>query len=383
MKKIIASLLLSAGMSTAMAQSLPVPALAASSWLLLDETSGQVLGAQNPDQRIEPASLTKMMTAYLVFSAVKSKQIDLEQMVTVSKHAWQVAPGSSKMFLVPGSSVKINDLIYGLMVQSGNDAAVALAETIAGSESAFVDRMNAQAQALGLTSTHFASPHGLPDPQTYSTARDLGFLAARLIEDFPELYKNYDSTKSFTYNHITQPNRNRLLWSDSTVDGLKTGHTDAAGYCMVASAKRPSKWGDRRLIAVVLGTASDKARTQEAATLLSWGYLNFDTVKVQARDQPVETSHVWKGLSDKVALGVGRDLYVTLPRNSADRIKTQVQTAGPLVAPLAKNEEVGKLQVLLDGKSVAERPLLALAPVEQAGFFGRSWDAVHMWISTE
>jgi D-alanyl-D-alanine carboxypeptidase (penicillin-binding protein 5/6) len=380
MKKIAASLLFIAGVSSATAQSLPVPPIAASSWMLLDETSGQILASQNPDQRIEPASLTKIMTAYLIFSAVQNKEVDLNQTVLISKNVLKIDRGSSKMFLVPGMKVKFNDLVYGLMVQSGNDAAVALAETIAGSESAFVDRMNAQARKLGLSGTHFASPHGLPDPETYSTARDLATLAARLIEDFPDLYKNYDSTKSFTFNHIRQPNRNRLLYSDNTVDGLKTGHTNAAGYCMVASAKRPTKWGDRRLIAVVLGTSSDNARTQESAVLLNWGYTNFDTVKVFARGVPIRTDRVWEGQDEQVALGLNRDLYVTLPREASARIKTNVQTPGPLIAPLAKNEEVGKLQVTLDGKSIAERPLLPLAAVDQAGFFGRTWDAAHLWI---
>ena len=256
------------------AQNLPAPTLAARSWLLLDASSNQVLAAQDPDLRIEPASLTKIMTAYLTFSAVREKRLDMNQTINVSVNAWKVDGDSSKMFIEPNSAVRVNDLLYGLIVQSGNDAAVALAEAVAGTEAAFADLMNREAQRMGMKNSRFANPHGLPHPNNYSTARDLSILAARLITDFPEFYKIY-STKNFTYNRITQPNRNRLLWLDPTVDGMKTGHTQAAGYCLIASAKRVSGNHERRLISVVLGTDSDSVRSQESQKLLNWGFLNL------------------------------------------------------------------------------------------------------------
>ncbi|MES2125738.1 MAG: D-alanyl-D-alanine carboxypeptidase family protein, partial [Pseudomonadota bacterium] len=278
MKKFFAALAASALLlSSAFAQSLPPPTIAAKSWILLDATSSQVIASQDPTARVEPASLTKIMTAYVTFAALKDKKIDINQMVNVSVKAWKVDASSSKMFIDPATPVKINDLLYGLMVQSGNDAAVALAEAVAGDEAAFVVLMNREAERMGLKATHFANPHGLPSPDNYSTAQDLAVLASRVIADYPEFYK-IDSVKEFTYNRIKQPNRNRLLWLDPTVDGMKTGHTEAAGYCMIASAHRPNgSAGERRLISVVLGTNSDAARTQESQKLLNWGFQNFDT----------------------------------------------------------------------------------------------------------
>ena len=289
-------------MTAAVAQTLPAPTIAAKSWILLDATSGQVIAAQDPNARIEPASLTKVMTAYVTFQALKDKKIDINQMVNVSVKAWKVDASSSKMFIDPATPVKINDLLYGLMVQSGNDAAVALAEAVAGDEAAFVALMNREAERMGMKNTHFANPHGLPSAENYSTAQDLSTLAARVILDFPEFYK-IDSVKSFTYNKITQPNRNRLLWLDPTVDGMKTGHTENAGYCMIASAHRPNgNAGERRLISVVLGTTSDSSRTQESQKLLNWGFQNFDTVKLYSKGQAIATPEVWKG-----SQGVGQD----------------------------------------------------------------------------
>ncbi len=297
--------------ATASAQSLPPPSIAARSWLLLDATSGQVLASQEADTRVEPASLTKIMTAYLAFSAVRDKKLDLNQLVSVSTNAWKVDGDSSKMFIEPSMPVRVQDLLYGLIVQSGNDAAVALAEAVAGTEGAFVVLMNREAQRMGLKNTRYANPHGLPHPDNFSTARDLSVLATRLINDFPELYKIY-STKSFTYNKITQPNRNRLLWLDPTVDGMKTGHTQAAGYCLIATAKRPNgpagANGERRLVSVVLGTESDSMRAQESQKLLNWGFMNFDTYKVDAKNQAVITPTVWKGSLNSVKLGFNRDV---------------------------------------------------------------------------
>ena len=368
------------GATSAMAQTVPAPTIAAKSWLLLDATSGQVLASQNPDMRIEPASLTKIMTAYLVFEAVHDKKVTLDQMVNVSVHAWKVDPGSSKMFIDPATPVKVNDLLYGLMVQSGNDAAVALAEAVAGSEDTFVSMMNAEAQKMGLKSTHFSNPHGLPSPENYSTAQDLSILALHEISDYPDFYK-IDSVKEFTYNKITQPNRNRLLWLDPTVDGLKTGHTDAAGFCMIASAKRPNgKSGDRRLIAVVLGTASDQARSQESQKLLNWGFQNFDTVKLYSKGEAVATEEVWKGSQNQVKIGFDRDILLTVPKGLGDKLKPVLTHKDPLVAPVNQGSQVGELALVQpDGKTLTELPVLALEQVNQASIFGRAWDSIRLW----
>jgi D-alanyl-D-alanine carboxypeptidase (penicillin-binding protein 5/6) len=364
----------------ALAQNLPPPTIAARSWLLLDAGSSQVLASQEPAMRIEPASLAKIMTAYLVFQALQDKRITMEQMVTVSRRAWKVGSDGSKMFIDPKTPVSIHDLLYGKIVQSGNDAAVALAETVSGSEDAFVAQMNKTAATMGLKQTHFANAHGLPSPENYSTAQDLAQLASRLINNFPEYYKIY-STKSFTYNRITQQNRNRLLWLDATVDGVKTGHTQAAGYCLIASAKRPNgKSGDRRLISVVLGANSDSVRAQESQKLLNWGFLNFDTVKLYAKGQPVLTPPVWKGSQKDVKLGFDHDVYVTVPKGMADRIKPVVERREPLVAPIPQNMRVGTMKLVDEGKTIAEVPLLTLEPVSQATIFGRAWDSLRLWM---
>ncbi len=366
---------------TATAQSLPAPTIAARSWLLLDATSGQVLAAQDPDMRIEPASLTKIMTAYLAFSAVRDKKLDLNQLVNVSTNAWKVDGDSSKMFIEPSMPVRVQDLLYGLIVQSGNDAAVALAEAVAGTEGAFVALMNQEGQRMGLKSTRYANPHGLPHADNFSTARDLSVLATRLINDFPELYKIY-STKSFTYNKITQPNRNRLLWLDPTVDGMKTGHTQAAGYCLIATAKRPNGptggSGERRLVSVVLGTESDAMRAQESQKLLNWGFMNFDTYKVYAKGQAIITPSVWKGAQGEVKLGFTRDVYVTLPRGSTAKLKPVIERTDPLVAPIAQYQRVGALKLMADDKLINQVPLLALEPVNQATIIGRAFDSVRL-----
>lgn len=367
-------------LSSAFAQNLPAPIVAAKSWLLLDATSGQVLASHEADLRIEPASLVKIMTAYLAFSAVNEKRLDLDQMVNVSVKAWKVDRDSSKMFIDPATPVKIRDLLNGLIVQSGNDAAVALAEAVAGSEEAFAALMNREAQRMGMTSTRFANAHGLPHPENYTTARDLSILATRMINDFPELYKIY-STKDYTYNKIKQPNRNRLLWLDPTVDGMKTGHTQAAGYCLIASAKRTSGNTERRVISVVLGTASDQIRAQESQKLLNWGFLNFDTVKLYAKGQPVATPEVWKGSQNQIKLGFNRDIFVTVPRGMAEKLKPVLERKDPLVAPIAMNSQVGTLKMMADGKVISELPVLALEQVNQAGIIGRAWDSMRLWVN--
>lgn len=369
------------GLISAQAQTLPSPTIAARSWLLLDTTSNQIIASDNPAMRVEPASLTKIMTAYLVFEALRDKKLALDQSVNVSVKAWKVDSDSSKMFIEPKTPVTINDLLFGLIVQSGNDAAVALAEAVAGTEEAFAVLMNREVERMGLKETHFANCHGLPSPQNYSTANDLARIAQHLITEFPEYYKTYYSTKSFTYNKITQPNRNRLLWLDPTVDGMKTGHTEAAGYCLVSSAKRPNGTGERRLISVVLGANSDQVRAQESLKLLNWGFMNFDTIKLYEKNQtignPVE---IWKGTQSQIKLGFTQDLYVTLPKGSAARIKPQLERKDPLVAPIAVNTQVGTMKMMIDGKSVAEFPVMALETVNQASIFGRAWDSIRLWL---
>lgn len=365
-------------LATATAQTLPAPTIAAKSWLLYDATSNQVIASQDPNLRIEPASLTKIMTAYLVFSALRDKKLDINSKIAVSTRAWKVDASSSKMFIDPATPVSIGDLLFGLIVQSGNDASVALAEAVAGSEDAFVVQMNREAERMGLKSTRYGNSHGLPSAENYSTAHDLSILAARLIADHPDYYKTYYSTKSFTYNKITQPNRNRLLWLDPTVDGMKTGHTEAAGYCLISSAIRPNGSGQRRLISVVTGTASDQVRAQESLKLLNWGFLNFDTVKLYSKGQPLATPEIWKGTQAQIKIGFNNDTYVTLPKGSAAKLKPALERKDPMVAPVMANSKVGTVKMMLDGKAIAEFPVVALETVEQASIFGRAWDSLRL-----
>ncbi|WP_025917416.1 D-alanyl-D-alanine carboxypeptidase family protein [Herminiimonas sp. CN] len=380
MKKIFAAFAASVlSLSVAVAQTLPSPNIAARSWLLLDMNSNQVIAAQDPDMRIEPASLTKIMTAYLTFAAVKDKKLALNQMVTVSEHAWKVDPSSSKMFIDPRVPVSVNDLLYGLMVQSGNDAAVALAEAVSGTEDAFVVLMNREAQRMGMKNTRFGNPHGLPSAENYSTARDLSLLAEHIIADYPEFYK-IDSTKYFTYNNIKQPNRNRLLWSDPSVDGMKTGHTAGSGYSMIASAKRPNGNSQRRLLSVLSGATSDQLRAQESQKLLNWGFQNFEAVKLYSKDQAIATPQVWKGAQGQLKIGFNRDVFVTLPKGTADKLKPVLERRDPLVAPINQNSKVGTLKMMVDGKVVTELPVLALEQVNQASIFGRAWDSLRLWL---
>lgn len=380
MKKLLAAFAASLVMVSASAQTVPAPAIAAKSWLLLDATSGQVIASQDQNARIEPASLTKVMTAYVTFAAIREKRLALNQMVNVSVRAWKVDNSSSKMFIDPATPVSVNDLLHGLMVQSGNDAAVALAEAVAGDEGTFVTLMNREAQRMGLKNTRFANPHGLPDPNNYSTAQDLATLAANVIRDFPEFYK-IDSVKQFTYNKITQQNRNRLLWLDPTVDGMKTGHTDSSGYSMIASARRPNgTTGQRRLISVVLGTSSDGVRTQESQKLLNWGFQNFDTVKLYSANQAIATPEIWKGSAPNVKIGFTRDVLVTVPKGVAGKLKPVLERKDPLVAPLARNAQVGTLKMMADGKPLLVLPVVALDEVQEASIFGRAWDSMRLWL---
>ncbi len=354
---------------------LPVPsapALAARAYVLRDFNSGHLLVSQKPDERIEPASLTKLMTAYLSFAAIKQGRLALTQVLTVSPKAWRTE--GSRMFIEPNKPVIVDELLRGMIVQSGNDACITLAEGIAGSEETFASMMNQQAQRLGMANTHFVNSTGLPHPQHYTTAQDLSLLAAAVIRDFPEFYPLY-SMKEYRYNNITQPNRNRLLWQDPFVDGMKTGHTDSAGYCLIASAKR----GGMRLISVVLGTASDSARTMESQKMLNYGFQFFDSVRFYQKGQSIADLRVWKGSQNSLKAGFNQDVYVALPKGQQQRLKAEMTTTQPLLAPLSVGQKVGTVKFLLDGKLLAERPLEALEGVQVANIFGRTWDAVRLW----
>jgi len=360
----------------ALAQQAPVPpTLAAKSWLLLEMGSGQVLTSEKPDERIEPASLTKLMTAYLTFSALRQKTITLEQSLPVSQKAWRT--GGSKMFVRVDTQVPVDDLIKGMIVQSGNDACVTLAEGIAGSEENFAQMMNREAQRLGMKNSSFTNSTGLPDPNLYTTAHDLSLLAGALIRDFPEYYKKYYSMKEFRYQNITQPNRNRLLFIDPSVDGVKTGHTEAAGYCLISSALRDK----RRLLSVVLGTKSDSARASESLKLLNWGYIAYDAVTLFSKDQVVETLRVWKGMQSQVKAGFVSDMVIALPKGYAEKVKSNFVATPRLIAPIEAGQKLGTLQVSIDGKPYAEYPVVALEAIPLAGFFGRLIDTIKLWFN--
>lgn len=350
------------------------PSIDAKSWLLVDLSSNQILASDKPDERVEPASLTKMMTAYLVFAALRDKKLSLDQQVPVSVHAWK-APGS-RMFIQPGMPVTVDQLIRGMEIESGNDAATALAEAVAGSEDVFVQMMNRKAQRLGMDHTHYMNATGLPDPQHYTTAHDLYLLASALIRDFPQDYARYYALKEFSYNHITQANRNRLLWLDPSVDGVKTGHTEEAGYCLIGSAKR----GPRRMMSVLLGAPSDAARTDESLKLLDWGFQFFDSVRLYGRDKPVKTIRVWKGAAPEVQVGFLHDFVITVPKGEAGRLKADLRSQQPLVAPVAEGQQIGVLRLSLDDKPLGEYPVVALEAVPAAGIFRRAWDTLRLWV---
>jgi len=369
----ILALCLSFALAAARGAEPPFPPIAARAWLVMDATSGQVLGAQKANERVEPASLTKIMTAYIAFEALKEKRLTLEQSVPVSERASKV--GGSRMFIRPGSPVTVGELLQGMIVQSGNDACIALAEAIAGTEEAFAEHMNREARRLGLANTHFTNSNGLPDPAHYSTAQDLALLASALIRDFPEQYQRYYSQKEFRYNNITQRNRNRLLWLDPNIDGVKTGQTDAAGYCLIASAKRDK----RRILSVVLGAASESARAQESQKLLNHAFLNYDSVPLYAKGKPVNELPVWKGSEHTVKAGVASDLYVTVPKGMADRLTAEFISRQPLFAPIPAGQPVGTIRVSLEGKALGEYPAVALDSVSVAGVFGRTVDTVRLW----
>ncbi|EHL21878.1 serine-type D-Ala-D-Ala carboxypeptidase [Acidovorax sp. NO-1] len=363
------------------AQAPQPPEIAARTYMLVDVTANQVLAAKDIDAPVEQASLTKLMTGYLVFDALRSKKISLDQKLPVSVRAWKM-PGS-RMFIDPKMQVPVEDLIKGMIVQSGNDATVALAEGVGGTYENFVKLMNDQAKALGMTGTSYKNPEGLTEPGHLTTARDLSVLAVRLMKDFPE-YMHYYSTKQYSYPG-TPPsngsNRNSLLFRDPTVDGLKTGHTAAAGYCLVATSKREFPGvGQRRLLSIVLGTASENARANESQKLLNWGYTAYEAVKLFDVGQPVATPALWKGTASTLKIGREEAIVVAVPAGSAGKLTTQIARPDPLVAPFTKGQSIGTLKVLLGDQPVAEVPLVALEGVEQAGILGRAWDAIRLWI---
>ena len=353
----------------------PVPAppqLNASGYLLMDMDSGRVLADKNADERLEPASLTKIMTAHVVFTELKNGQLKLDEMVRISKKAWQM-PGS-RMFVEVGTQVPVSQLLQGLIVQSGNDASVALAEHIAGTEETFASLMNQHAKQLGMTHTHFANATGLPDPNHYTTASDIAKVTIATIRDFPEYYKIY-AEKEFRFNGIKQPNRNLLLWRDPSVDGVKTGHTESAGYCLVASAKRDGQ----RLISVVLGTPSERARAADSQALLNYGFRFFETHRLYGAGQSLTQVRVWKSAPETIQAGLTKDLYVTIPRHEYDRLKARTELKPQLRAPVAKGAVVGKLVVELDGQPLAETDLTALQDAPQGGLWRRAVDTAKLW----
>ncbi len=360
----------------AFAQQLPVPpALAAKSWLLLDLGSNQVLTAEKPDDRLEPASLTKLMTAYLTFAAIHKKTLALDQPLPVSEKAWRT--GGSKMFIRVDTQVPVEDLIKGMIVQSGNDACVTLAEGIAGSEENFAQMMNREAQRLGMTNSHFTNSTGLPDANHYTTARDLSLLASALIRDFPVEYGKYYSMKEFRYNNITQPNRNRLLFIDPTVDGVKTGHTDAAGYCLISSALRDK----RRLLSVMLGTASDNARASESQKLLNWGFISYESVALFAKDQKIAKLRVWKGAQSEIKARFANDLSIAVPKGYADKVKSEFVAEPRLIAPIEIGQKLGVVKVSVEDKPYGEYPVTALEKVELGNIFIRLIDTIRLWFN--
>jgi serine-type D-Ala-D-Ala carboxypeptidase (penicillin-binding protein 5/6) len=372
MKRLLALLLAFAFPLAAAAQSLTPPPIAARAYYLLDTLSGQALAAQSEEDRFEPASLTKLMTAYIVFSAIRDRKLDPSKPVPVSEKAWKA--GGSRMFIEPRKPVTGADLLRGMIVQSGNDATIALAEAVAGSEETFAQLMNREAKRLGLRNSNFVNATGLPAANHYASARDMAVLAAALIRDFPGDYALY-SQKEYTWNGITQANRNRLLWLDSTVDGVKTGFTEAAGYCLIASAKR----GERRLISVVMGAQTDALRMSENQKLLNFGFLAYDTQRLYRKGDVVASPEIFKGTSSTVKLGFDHDVWLTLPRDRFQGLKAQLQTVQPFVAPYSRGQNAGIMKLARDNAAVAEIAVVALEDVPAAGFLSRGWDTIRLF----
>jgi D-alanyl-D-alanine carboxypeptidase (penicillin-binding protein 5/6) len=369
---IIASISLAQFAQADDAQIAPPPSLAVKAYLLKDFNSGKVIATLNSDMRVEPASLTKIMTAYLSFKALKNGHLQLTQTLPVSEIAWKVE--GSKMFIEPNKPVTVDELLHGMIIQSGNDASIALAEGIASTEVQFSEMMNKEAQRLGMKNTHYMNATGLPDPQHYTTANDLSILATALIRDFPDEYKRLYSVKEYSYNKITQPNRNRLLWLDPNVDGMKTGHTESAGFCLISSAKRD---GVRR-ISVVLGAPTDSARATESQKLLNYGFQYFDSTLVYKQGQSISQLKVWKGNENQLASTVANDLYLTLPKGQYANVKAVISSTQPLLAPITKGQVIGNVKFTLNGKVIDERTLVAAKSIDGAGILGRAWDSIKL-----
>ena len=380
--------LLLAFAGAAMAQALQPPEVGAKSYIVLDLTTNQTLAERNADAPADPASLTKLMTAYVVFQALRDKKLTLEQTLPVSARAWaERKGGGSLMFIDTTMTPKVDELLKGLIVQSGNDAAVALAEGVGGSVETFVGMMNRQSQAFGLKNTTFMNVAGLTEAGHKTTARDIAAIATHIVRDFPEYFPYY-AIKEYKYNNIAQPNRNLLLRRDPTVDGMKTGYTDAAGYCLLATAQREfpnlgaaGGAGKRRILTVVLNTTSMEARANESQKLLNWGFQAFDTVRLFDDGKPIVTTPVWKGTEREARLGAAGAVFVSVPKGEGGKLQTKVEHTDPLVAPLAKGQRVGTIKVATaSGAPVIEMPLVVLQPVAMAGLFGRAWDAIRLWI---
>ena len=348
------------------------PQIAASGYILMDAASGQVLVAHNADEQLPPASLTKMMTAYVADHELERGNINMKDQVLVSVKAWRT--GGSRMFIREGTSVSVEDLLKGIIIASGNDASVALAEHIAGSEESFADLMNRHAERLGMTTTRFRNATGWPADGHFTSARDMATLALAIINDFPEHYALY-AEKSYTYNNITQQNRNLLLWRDNSVDGLKTGHTEEAGYCLVASAKQ----GNQRLISVVMGTASEQARAVETQKLLTWGFRFFETYRAYDAGDVLSRVPVWMGKDDQLDIGPLTDLVMTIPRDSQKNLKAEMKVHPEIRAPIRKGDTLGNVVITLNDEVLLDRPLVALNDVERAGFFKRLWHSIRLF----
>jgi D-alanyl-D-alanine carboxypeptidase (penicillin-binding protein 5/6) len=381
LKRWIAAWLVCMGAAAAHGQPLQPPEVAARNYLLIDLNTDQVLAEREADKQVDPASLTKLMTAYLIFNALKEKKITLEQTLPVSLRAWSERKGGgSLMFIDPRMTPKIEELLRGMIVVSGNDAAVALAEGVGGDLGTFVAMMNRQAQAWGLKNTQFKNVTGLNEAGHHSSARDIAAIAAHVIRDHPDFYAYY-SIRQYTFNNIKQDNRNLLLGRDPSIDGMKTGFTETAGYCLVSSAQRDFPNGKRRLLTVVLGTASREARASESQKLLNWGYTAWDAVRLFEDGKPAARVPVWKGAQREASLGAAGALYVTVPRGEGDKLKTVIERTDPLVAPLSKGQRVGTLKVNTSGgAAVTTVPLVVQEAVPEAGLFGRAWDSLRLWI---
>ena len=354
------------------AQAVPVPSpprLAAKSFLLVDFNSGRILAEKNINKKVEPASITKLMTAYVVYKELEAGRLSLDEKITVSKKAWRMK--GSKMFIEVGKKITVEDLLKGLIIQSGNDATVALAEHIAGSETTFADLMNQYAQQLEMKDTNFVNSTGWPDKNHVTTAADLVKLASAMIREFPEHYKWYKQ-KEFTYNGIKQYNRNKLLWRDKSVDGFKTGHTESAGYCLVASAKR----NDMRLISVVLGTKSEKARGDVSQSLLSYGFRFYESNKLYAAGEALNTARIWKGAAENINLGIEKDLFVTIPRGQYKKLNATIDVNSKIEAPVQKGQQMGVVSVKMAGEEIVSQPLVALQTVEEGSFWQRGRDQI-------